>query len=92
MYNPNNRETVTTDAGTFEMEQRNEGFEPNDGRWIVSQHPELFWSSYGTLRQRRPGAFLGVFETHADALCAVSDAQPQPVTDVPVMSIGRVSC
>ena len=77
----NNCQTVTTAAGEFMIEQRNVGFADNDGRWIVSQLPELYWSNIGVLRQRRPGAFLGVFEDRAAADAAIATAAPLPEHD-----------
>jgi hypothetical protein len=81
-YRFNNDQTVETEVGTFYVEQRNAGFEPNDGAWIVTQLPELYWTTYGTLRRRRPVKRLGVFADIADAVEAIEAAEPQPVDDV----------
>lgn len=83
----NNVTMVETNAAQFLIEQRNVGFAQNDGRWIVSQLPELYWSTAGALRQSRPGAFLGVFDTRADADIAISTATQQSVED---SMVGRV--
>lgn len=72
------RRQVTTDVGEFMLEQRNIGFEPNDGKWVVTQLPGLFWSEIGVLYQRRPGAFLGVFDTLELAYKAAYEAERQP--------------
>jgi hypothetical protein len=77
----NNDETVTTDAGQFMLIQRNEGYADNDGRWVVDQLRETYWSHIGTLRQRRLGAFLGIFNTRQDADAAIASAVPQPIND-----------
>lgn len=91
-YISNNKRSIKTEIAEFMIEQRNVGFNNNDGRWIVSQLSENYWSDAGFLRQRRPGAFLGVFDTEADALAAIDAAEVQPITDQMVMSMGRVSC
>jgi hypothetical protein len=91
-YVSNNKRSVATDAGEFLIEQRNVGYEPNDGKWLVSQLPELYWTGYGFLRQRRSGKFLGVFDTLSDANTAIENATVQPVDDEAIRSIGRVSC
>jgi hypothetical protein len=90
-YRGNNERTVTTPAAEFLVGQRNAGYVDNDGRWVVSQLPELYWSPGGWLRQRRPGAFLGVFGTEALALAAIEAAERQPERDEWVESMGRVS-
>jgi hypothetical protein len=77
----NNDQTVKTDAGEFYAEQRNAGFEPNDGAWVVTQLPELYWSGAGVLRQRRPEKFLGVFATPELAVAAIEGAELQPIED-----------
>ncbi len=91
MYVSNNARTMTTTVGRFALEQRNVGFFPNDGKWIASQYPELYWSSIGTLRRRRAGRFLGVFATEADALAAIEAADLMPEIDEAVLSMGRTS-
>ncbi|SCL32961.1 hypothetical protein GA0070616_4600 [Micromonospora nigra] len=91
-YVSNHEDTITTDAAEFAIAQRNIGFADNDGRWIVSQLPDLYWSPIGVLRQRRPGAFLGAFDTREVAEAAISAAQPLPEQDAMVPSMGRVSC
>lgn len=78
----NNDQTVETEAGTFYAEQRNAGFEPNDGKWVVTQLPDLYWTGYGTLRRSRPGKSLGVFDSPAEAVAAIEAAEPQPVDDI----------
>ena len=91
-YVSNNRHCVKTEAAEFMLEQRNVGFADNDGQWIVSQLPELFWNGIGVLTQRRPGAFLGVFADKAAADKAVADATAQSINIQAVHSMGRVSC
>jgi hypothetical protein len=91
-YVSNHKASITADGGTFLIEQRNVGFADNDGRWIVSQLAELYWSNIGTMRQRRPGAFLGVFDDMDAVNAAIAAAAPQPERDEMVMSMGRVSC
>lgn len=92
MYIDNHKHSVTVNGLTFLVEQRNIGFADNDGRWIVSQLAELYWSSIGVMRQRRPGAFLGVFDDMDAVNAAIATASPRPVDDQMVMSMGRVSC
>jgi hypothetical protein len=91
-YRSNNERTETTPAARFLMSQRHAGYADNDGRWVVSQLPELYWSAAGVLRQRRPGAFLGVFDTEAAALATIQAAEPQPERDEWVESMGSASC
>lgn len=91
-YVSNHEQSVTTEIGEFLIRQRNVGYADNDGRWIVSQLPELYWSGIGTLRQRRPGKFLGVFDTREEADAAINAATLQPIEDKAVESMGRVSC
>lgn len=91
-YRSNNEHTVTTGAGQFLLTQRNAGYVDNDGQWVVSQLPELYWSPIGVLRQRRPGTFLGVFATLDAANAAITAAEPQPIVDEMLMSMGTVSC
>lgn len=81
-YRFNNDQTVETEVGTFYVEQRNAGFEPNDGKWLVTQLPELYWTTCGTLHRRRPGKPLGVFADTAGAAEAINVAEQQPVEDV----------
>lgn len=71
----NNLQTITTDAGEFGVEQRNGGFVDNDGKWVVTQVGELYWS-FGEMRRKARGRVLGVFDTIADAETAIRDAQP----------------
>lgn len=78
----NNDQTIETETGTFYVEQRNAGFEPNDGKWIVTQLPELYWTTYGTLHRRRSGKSLGIFVDPAEAAAAIEAAAPQPIEDV----------
>lgn len=77
----NHDQTIKTGAGEFYANQRNEGYADNDGRWVVHQQPELYWSTAGVLRQRRPGAFLGIFDTTTQAEAAISAATQQPIND-----------
>lgn len=90
-YRSNNERTVTTPAAEFLIGQRNAGYADNDGRWVVHQLPELYWSKGGVLRRRRPGAYLGAFETEAAALAAIEAAEAQPERDEWVESMGRVT-
>ena len=92
VYVSNNKRTVETPTITFFVEQRNFGFAENDGRWLLTQLPELYWSAGGCLRQRRPGTFLGVFDDMAAVETAIANAPVQPIEDVPVTAMGRVSC
>lgn len=91
-YVSNHKASIQANGCTFLIEQRNVGFADNDGRWIVSQLAELYWSNIGTMRQRRPGAFLGVFEDMDAVNAAIAAAAPLPERDEMVMSMGRVSC
>lgn len=91
-YVSNNKQSIEADGLKFLVEQRNVGFADNDGRWVVVQLAELYWSGIGVLRQRRPGAFLGVFDDMEAVLAAVAAAAPRPERDEMVMSMGRVSC
>lgn len=91
-YCSNNERSVTTGVGAFLLGQRNAGYADNDGRWVVSQLPELYWSTAGVLRQRRPGVFLGVFDTEAAALTAIEGAGAPTEDDRWVESIGQASC
>jgi hypothetical protein len=77
----NHDHTVKTEAGEFMLIQRNAGYADNDGRWVVSQLAELYWSGGGALRQRRAGRFLGAFDTLELAMAAVAAAELQPVDD-----------
>lgn len=77
-YVSNNLQTVTTAAGDFAVEQRNVGFADNDGQWIVSLYPDLYWGTCGVLRERRPGRFLGVFADTAAVVAAIEAAEPTP--------------
>jgi hypothetical protein len=88
----NHKQTIKTDVGEFLIEQRDAGFVDNDGQWIVTQLPELYWSSIGILHQRRPATFLGVFRDRAAVDEAISRAAPQPEHDQAVKSMGRASC
>jgi hypothetical protein len=92
MYVSNNKQSIQVNGLTFLVEQRNVGFADNDGRWVVVQLAELYWSNIGVLRQRRPGAFLGVFDDMDAVREAIAAAAPQPERDEMVMSMGRVSC
>lgn len=91
-YRGNNERSIVTTAAEFLLRQRNVGYADNDGRWLVDQLPELYWSAGGVLRRRRPGAFLGVFDTEDAALAAIEAAGEQPERDEWVESIGQVSC
>jgi len=77
----NNDQTVKTEAGEFMAVQRNQGYATNDGHWVVTQLPELYWSGIGVLRQRRPSSFLGAFATPELAAAAIESATLQPVAD-----------
>ena len=90
-YASSNRRTFTTDAGRFMIERRNAGFADNDGRWIISQLPEYRWTFGGELRKCRHGAFLGSFDTEADAVAAAESAEQLPETNERAI-MGRVSC
>ena len=92
MYVSNNKQGIEANGLKFLVEQRNVGFADNDGRWIVNQLAELYWSNIGTLRQRRPGAFLGVFDDMDAVRAVIAAAAPQPECDEMVTSMGRVSC
>jgi hypothetical protein len=76
----NNLQTIDTEIGEFGVEQRNAGFADNDGKWIVTQCGELYWS-FGEMRRRARGKVLGIFATIADAEIAIRDAQPLPADD-----------
>ena len=91
-YISNNKASIEANGLKFLIEQRNVGFVNNDGRWIVSQLAELYWSNIGVMRQRRPGAFLGVFDDMDAVRAVIAAAAPQPERDEMVMSMGRVSC
>jgi hypothetical protein len=71
----NNLQTITTPDGEFGVEQRNGGFVDNDGKWLVTQCGELYWS-FGELRRKARSVFLGVFDTISDAETAIRNAQP----------------
>lgn len=81
-YRFNNDQTVETEVGTFYVEQRNAGFVDNDGKWLVTQLPELYWTAHGTPRRLRPAKHLGAFADAADAVAAINAAEPQPVVDI----------
>lgn len=69
-YRFNKDQTIRTDAGEFLVEQRNAGFADNDGAWIVSLLPEIYWTLW-EMRRRRPGHFVGAFATPALAEDAI---------------------
>jgi hypothetical protein len=77
----NNDQSITTDAGTFMICQRNEGYAENDGRWVVSQLASLYWSTAGVLRSKGDEKFLGVFLTPVDVIEAIEAAEPLPLRD-----------
>ena len=81
----NRDETVTTSVGQFSLIQRNSGYADNDGRWLVHQYADLYWSSIGTLRQQRAGRFLGVFDTETEAREAIAAAEAMPLDDKMVL-------
>lgn len=81
----NRDETVTTSVGQFSLIQRNSGYADNDGRWLVHQYADLYWSPIGTLRQRRAGRFLGVFDTETEAREATAAAEAVPLDDKMVL-------
>jgi hypothetical protein len=76
----NNDQSFKTPAGEFLVVQRNGGYADNDGQWVVTQLPELYWSTGGVLRQRRPEKFLGVL-TKEEAVAAIESAELQPIMD-----------
>lgn len=84
-YVSNHLHTITTPAGQFVVEQRNVGFASNDGKWVVSLLPELYWSHIGTLRKRREGRFLGAFTGRATANAAIATTGLPPAIDVMVL-------
>lgn len=88
-YVSNNDKWITNNIGTFHLEQRNVGFADNDGRWVVTQSPELYWSASGVLYYKARGAFLGVFDTETLALVAVESAERQPEVNKSVDSFQR---
>lgn len=88
----NKVQTIQAAGGEFMIEQRNAGFADNDGRWIVSQLPELYWSKIGTLRRKRAGRFLGVCDDLAAVAWLIANTEPMPEVDEMVTSMGRVSC
>ena len=91
-YRSNNDQTIKrADGAEFMIIQRNAGYADNDGRWVASLQPELFWSNIGTLRRRRAARFLGVFDTKSDALMAIIEADRGPEIDESVNSMGRSS-
>lgn len=77
----NNEQRVTTGAGEFMIQQRNMGYEVNDGKWVATQLPELYRGGAGEWRQRRPEYFLGVFGTPVDMVEAIVAAPPRAVCD-----------
>jgi hypothetical protein len=80
-YVSNNEWSFKTDVAEFVLVQRNVGFEPNDGRWIVRQCAEFYFGEGGFFRQRRPGRFLGTFDDAGAAMRAVATATRVPVDD-----------
>lgn len=90
-YVSNNEKSVKTDVAEFLFRQRNVGYADNDGRWVLSQLPELYWSN-GYLCQLRPGKFLGVFNDMSAVSKVIESAKKQPIVREVVRSIGRVSC
>lgn len=77
----NNDQTIRTDAGEFMIVQRNAGFAENDGYWVVTLLPGIYWSRGGVLRQRHAGYFLGVFRTDRAVADAITLAEPVPLAD-----------
>jgi hypothetical protein len=77
----NNDQSVKTDAGEFMINQRNEGYAENDGKWTVSQHAPLYWSTAGVLRSKGDEKFLGVFLTPVDVIEAIEAAGTLPLRD-----------
>lgn len=84
-FGGNHRHSFTTGAAEFMLEQRNAGFDPNDGRWILNQLPELYWSRAGALYRRRAGRFVGVFEDSDAARDAAAAAGLMPVVEEMVL-------
>lgn len=76
-FRTNNLQSITTEVGTFQVEQRLIGFADNDGRWLVQQDADLYWRG-GTLTERRPGKLLGIFSTVVEAEAAIRSAVVQP--------------
>lgn len=81
----NNDQTIKTEAGKFYVNQRLSGYAENDGKWVVEQLQELYWSPIGVLRRKRRGAFVGVFDTIKDAEDAIKSATLQPINDEMVL-------
>lgn len=77
----NNDQTIRTDVGEFMVVQRNAGFAENDGYWVATLLPDLYWSPASVLRQRHAGYFLGVFRTDRAVADAITLAEPAPPAD-----------
>ncbi len=77
----NNDQSFQTAAGLFMTQQRNEGFAVNDGKWVLSQHGDLYRSTGGVLRLTADVKFLGVFDTAVDVVEAIELAAPLPARD-----------
>jgi hypothetical protein len=52
-----------------------------NGRWVLSQLPELYWSRAGVLYRRRAGRFVGVFDDSDAARNAAPAAEAMPVVE-----------
>lgn len=77
-YVPKNERWIRTDAGLFWAEQRLVGFADNDGRWTVTQMSECEYRALGALVRTREARHLGIFDTDADAMLAIRDAERMP--------------
>lgn len=62
-YITNNNATFSTEIGRFMIEQRNVGYSTNDGRWLLTLLPEHSFGANGRMVQRRPGQFLGGYDS-----------------------------
>lgn len=80
-FRANNDQTIEAAAGRFMVMQRNIGYVDNDGRWTVELLPELYWSKAGILRRRRPGSFVGVFDSTDEALVAIKETELPEIKD-----------
>ena len=70
-YITNNNVTLSTEIGRFMIEQRNVGYSTNDGRWLLTLLPEHSFGTNGRMIQRRPGQFLGGYDSLTAAVGAM---------------------
>lgn len=77
--------SIKTEVATFMISKRDAGYADNDGRYVVHQLPELYWSKIGVLRRRRPGTFLGVFDDMNAVHAAIAAAGKTPEDDQMVL-------